>query len=175
MNTHAIAASAVLLACTGAARADFTVNIPGTYQFTGSQGVCITVPGVTGALQGIKVAFTYEDAVGSSRAYDVAFTINQHQWGGFLPFLNGADMGECPTGAPYESNDISYTSGLLGMGYADFFNGRPFCVGFGNANMGGGCTLRDVSITMVGEIVPTPGGAVALSLGGLCAVRRRRR
>ncbi|MFT3687073.1 MAG: hypothetical protein QM783_19480 [Phycisphaerales bacterium] len=83
-----------------AAHADWTVNFPGTYAFNASNGMTVTVPAVTGSLQGIRVQFTYSNPVASSTAYDVAFTVNDSQWGGYYPLINGAHWGEAPTGAP---------------------------------------------------------------------------
>ena len=171
----AVAAAAIaLLGAASAARADYVVNIPGSHVFTRNGGQSVTTPALTGTLTGIRVVFTYGEATGSSWACDVSFTVNQHQWGGYLPFINGADTGERPTGAPDEPNAITFASGNLGLGYASVFENQPVRVGFGNGNNGGGFTVSNVSITLLG-VVPTPGAAMALSLGGLAAARRPRR
>ncbi|MFT3687072.1 MAG: hypothetical protein QM783_19475 [Phycisphaerales bacterium] len=54
------------------------------------------------------------------------------------------------------------------------FDNQTAVVGFGNGNSGGGCTLSNVSITLLG-VIPTPGAAAALGLGGLAMGRRTRR
>ncbi|HZW08092.1 MAG TPA: hypothetical protein VFF65_13295 [Phycisphaerales bacterium] len=173
MKNAATAAIALCLAAT-AAHADVVLMFPGAYVFEGSHGHSVTTGALTGRLRGVLVEFTYADASGSSTAYDVSFTVDRHQWGGYLPFINGADLGESPTYAPSLPDPITFCSGELAMGYDDDFSGRSAVVGFGNGNVGGGCTLRDVKITLLG-VVPTPGAAAALALGGLAGVRRRRR
>lgn len=171
-NTTALAAVAVALLA-GAAQADFIVSFPGTHTFNSGGGQFLTANAVTGTLTGIRVSFTYQHLTGSSCAYDVAFTVNQHQWGGYLPFINGAGVGETQTGAPSLPGTITFTSANLGMGYGHVFNNQTAYVGFGNGNQGGGCVISDVTVTLLG-VVPTPGAAAALSLGGLCLGRRRR-
>lgn len=173
-TTTALAVAAAL-ACVSAAHADLTINIPGSYTFVGTAGHTITVPAVTGSFQGIRVTFTYSGGIGSSTPYDAAFTVGNHQWGGYLPFINGAGSGESPTGAPSTSfsSSLTFNSNNLGIGQGQLFNNQTAVVGFGNGNGGGGCTLSNISITLLG-VVPTPGAAAALSLGGLGMLRRRR-
>ncbi|HYC99836.1 MAG TPA: hypothetical protein VEB22_01295, partial [Phycisphaerales bacterium] len=165
---------AIALCLAAAAHADVVLTFPEAYVFEGSRGHSVTTGALTGRLRGVVVEFTYTDASGSSTAYDVAFTLNRHQWGGYLPFINGADLGESPTYAPSLPDPITFCSGELGMGYEEDFTGQCALVGFGNGNMGGGCTVTDVTITLLG-VVPTPSAAAALGLGGIAAMRRRRR
>jgi hypothetical protein len=173
--TTAIAASAVaLLGSINSANADVMMSFPGSYVFSGTSGQTITTGALTGTLSGVRVVFTYQRNAGSSTAYDVAFTVNQHQWGGYLPFINNASIGECPTGAPDLSTPVTFASGNLGFNYNIPLNSQSVVVGFGNGNQGGGCTVSNITITLIG-VVPAPGAGAALSLGGLCCVRRRRR
>ncbi|MBY0308455.1 MAG: hypothetical protein K2Q09_06910 [Phycisphaerales bacterium] len=169
----ALAAAAVLLSTTGA-RADYVVSIPGTFSFVGSSGVTVTTPALSGSLQGVRVSFTYEGPVGSSTAYDVAFTVGESQWGGYYPLLNGAAWGEAPTGAPSTGSALTFVSGNLAMGYSVAFDNQSAVVGFGNGNAGGGCTLSNVTITLLG-VVPAPGAAGLLLVGGPVVLRRKRR
>lgn len=174
-TTLAIAlASSAFLALGSAAQADVVVNYPGTYVFAQGGGHAITVDGISGVLTGVRVEFTYKYDGGSSQAYDVAFTVNRHQWGGYYPLINNAEVGETPTGAPSVSDELTFCSGTLGMAYSTPFDNQTALVGFGNGNSGGACTISDVTITLMG-VVPTPGAAAALSLGGLTLMRRPRR
>ncbi len=176
-RTTAIAATlaaATCLAVGSTAQADVVFHYPGTYVFSSGGGQSVTTDAIDGTLTGIRVTFTYQYNGGSSAPYDAAFTVGMHQWGGYYPLINGAEIGQTPTGAPIVGTNLTYNSGNLGMGYNQTFNHQGVRIGFGNGNFGGACTLSDVTITLLG-VVPSPGAAAALALGGLTTARRRNR
>ncbi|MFT3687071.1 MAG: hypothetical protein QM783_19470 [Phycisphaerales bacterium] len=173
MKSVILAVSAVA-ALSSAAMADYSVSMPGPYNFSASAGGnTVTTSPLTGTVTGIIVSFTYSNSADESWAADMAFTLGSLQWGGYDVLINGASAFQGGTGAPNSGAATTFTSGTLALGSPLNLSEQALVVGCGNGYSGGTCTLSDVTITLVGS-VPTPGAAAVLGLGGLALGRRRR-
>lgn len=141
----------------------------------GSGWLCIETTPLEGTLTGIIVSFDYSGAVGGSWASDVAFTVDNFQWGGYDMYIAGADTFVSETGAPTSGSATSFTSAMLAGSGASYSNTTALiCWGNGYSWSASGFTLENVSITLKGvEKIPTPGAVALLGLAGLVGRRRR--
>lgn len=174
MRKVTLAAGAMLVAA-AAANADVTVALPGG-QFTGPGGQTVVSTPLIGTLTGIIVKFNYSDSVGFSWAADVAATVDEHQWGGFDVFINGATNFQGATGAPNSGAAVNFVSGVLNLAGGKIYNNETAVVGIGNGYSfaSSGFVLSNVEITLLGvEKIPAPGAMALLGLAGLIGRRRR--
>lgn len=173
--------AAVLAAAAGAANADVTLNL-GNANLVGGTYVGGAV-GLTGTLTGITISFDFQpDAAAQSAGSWAADTIlfvqgpdlNTAEWGGYNLSFGGFDEGDWavipPTTAPgiyAETDTVSNATPPSGAG--SWF--VAFANGWGSSPA---VQYNNISVTLHGVNVPTPGAMALLGLGGLVATRRRR-
>ncbi|HYD01993.1 MAG TPA: choice-of-anchor X domain-containing protein, partial [Phycisphaerales bacterium] len=149
--------SALAAVLTSSALADVTVNFAGPQVVNGGEGFTVTTMGLSGTLTGIIFHFDYDNAAGGSWAADMCATVNDHQWGHFDLFVNGASIvASDGTGAPNSSAPTSFTSSVLAHPAPVTLTNQPLTVGYGNSYGPGSATLSNVTITLVG-VVPGTG------------------
>lgn len=175
-------AAAVLAAAAGAANADVTFNL-GNTNLAGGQFISGTA-GLTGTLTGMTISFDFQpDAAAQtagSWASDAILYVegpdtNSGEWGGFNLSFGGFDEGvfsfdgsiSAPPGIYADTQAVSNATPPSGAG--TWF--IAFANGWGSSPA---VQYNNISVTLHGVNVPTPGAMALLGLGGLVATRRRR-
>lgn len=174
--------AAVLAAAAGAANADVTLNL-GNANLTGGTFVSGST-GLTGTLTGITISYDFQpdaaaQTAGSWASDAILFVqgpdLNTGEWGGYNLSFGGFDEGVFSFDGP-----ISATPGIYGDSQT-VSNATPpsgagtwfvaFANGWGSSPA---VQYNNISVTLHGVNVPTPGAMALLGLGGLVATRRRR-
>lgn len=174
--------AAVLAAAAGAANADVTLNL-GNLALSGGQFGGGTF-GATGTLTGMTISFDFQpDAAAQtagSWASDAILYVggpdtNSGEWGGYNLSFGGFDEGvfsfdgpvSAPPGVYADSQTVSNATPPSGAGTWSVY----FANGWGGSPL---VQYNNISVTLHGVTVPTPGAMALLGLGGLVAARRRR-
>lgn len=175
-------AVAALAAAAGVANADVTFNL-GSATLNGNQYFGGTFAG-SGTLTGMAISYDFQPSAaavtaGSWASDAILFVqgadLNTGEWGGYNASFGGFDEGlfsfdgpgSAPAGVYSDSQTVSNATPPSGAG--------TWSVYFANGwTSSPAVTYNNVTVTLFGVNVPTPGAAALLGLGGLVATRRRR-
>ncbi|MFO0833080.1 MAG: hypothetical protein U0637_14705 [Phycisphaerales bacterium] len=174
-------AVAALAAAAGVANADVTFNL-GSATLNGGQYFGGTFAG-SGTLTGMAISYDFQPsaaALNDSWASDAILYVqgadtNTGEWGGYNLSFGGFDEGlfsfngsiSAPPGVYSDTQSVANATPPSGAGTWTLY----FANGYGTS---AAVTYNNVTVTLFGVNVPTPGAAALLGLGGLVAIRRRR-
>lgn len=178
-------AAALVAAAAGAANADVTYNL-GNALLVGN-GTTGVVDTLTGTVTGVTISVDFQpDATAQSAgswASDAALIVippagsGGSQWGGFNTLFGPGTVfqsywtydgaGSAPAGI-YTDTQPNTNAGLTGAG--------SWTIAWGNGwSTSPAVQYNNITVTLHGvDVVPAPGAAALLGLGGLLVARRRR-
>lgn len=176
-----IACVAALAAAAGSASANVTVNFT-NQTWAGFNFTQIFAPGdLTGTLTGAEINVTLNASVAETYADDLCIYLDPLplSTGGALQIGGFSNLGAAQRYFwPNGGSDVPGTTSIGSVTLSTPINmtGSPLAVWLGNGYGATGTSgTFSGSITLVGvDVIPAPGAAALLGLGGLVATRRRR-